>query len=74
MSKQVRRICDVCGGDLTHYNYYKFKQKGWYWDGTPNSYKLEMCESCYEEFKRYIQNKKLVEPKPPKGRTAMQDF
>lgn len=73
MSTQIRRICDVCGEDLTEDCYYKFKQKG-LGAGIHISCNLEMCYGCYEEFKRYILNKKLIEPKPPKGGTAMQDF
>ena len=75
------RVCDICGAELTHKItpcYYKFKRKGWHWDdGTPTSRNFEMCRGCYLEFEEYLQNKKhqkLVEPKPPKGRTAMQDF
>lgn len=79
MSK--KRVCDICGAELTHQItpcYYKFKRKGWNWDGTPMiSSDFEMCWGCYFEFREYLQNKKhqkSVEPKPPKGRTAIQDF
>lgn len=71
MSK--RRVCDICGKTISSWHY-KFKQTGHLWDGTDVGHKFDMCESCFGEFERYIQNKKLTEPKPPKGGTAIQDF
>lgn len=55
--KERRRIiCDICGKELTLTDIiygYKFKYSLWGY-----SYPRHMCESCFDEYKKFIKERK----------------
>lgn len=59
MSKQKRKVCDICGEASLRGDYFKFKHVDY--DkliSFPSDF--EMCGSCYSDFKVFIMKKKKI--------------
>lgn len=63
----IKYFCDRCGNDCSEsHSLIKISEHMWNghsisYDGSPESYKLNLCPNCFTQFNRFIEKKKILD-------------